>query len=69
MMTAGVIGLVALFFLKETAGRPLEGSGPMVSSEEEARELVASSRSRARRWVRKKWLSDRRREYEPDTQT
>lgn len=37
-----VAGLVAVFFLKETARRPLPGSLPSVASDEEAEELVAT---------------------------
>lgn len=40
LMIAAVIGLVAVWFTKETANAPLLGSGPAVASEAEARELV-----------------------------
>ncbi|MGW9175523.1 glycine betaine/L-proline transporter ProP [Streptomyces decoyicus] len=56
LMVAGVIGLIATFFLHETAGRPLRGSGPMVESEEQAQELVAKSRTEAGRRARDLWL-------------
>ncbi|MFJ9322112.1 glycine betaine/L-proline transporter ProP [Streptomyces globisporus] len=56
LMVAGVIGLVATFFLHETAGRPLRGSGPMVETPEQARELVARSRTAAGRQARDVWL-------------
>ncbi|MFE7137238.1 glycine betaine/L-proline transporter ProP [Streptomyces sp. NPDC057644] len=56
LMVAGVIGLVATFFLHETAGRPLRGSGPMVETSEQARELVARSRTAAGRQARDVWL-------------
>lgn len=39
-MFFSVIALVATFFLKETAGRPLLGSVPIVDTPEEAQELV-----------------------------
>lgn len=42
LMTAGVIGGIAAWSTKESAKRPLEGSGPSVESEAEARELIAS---------------------------
>ncbi|WP_107105513.1 glycine betaine/L-proline transporter ProP [Streptomyces roseifaciens] len=56
LMAAGVIGLVSAFFLHETAGRPLRGSGPMVETPEEARVLVADSRTEAGRRARDIWL-------------
>ncbi|GAA2309261.1 MFS transporter [Streptomyces caniferus] len=56
LMVAGVIGLIATFFLHETAGKPLRGSGPMVESEEQAQELVAQSRTEAGRRARDVWL-------------
>ena len=40
LMIAGVIGAVAVFFMKESAGRPLPGSPPAAASREEAEELV-----------------------------
>ena len=40
IMIACVVGLVGMFFLKETAGRNLLGSMPAVETEEEAAELV-----------------------------
>ncbi len=42
LMATSVIGGVAIFFLKETAGRPLLGSMPSVNSVSEAHELVAT---------------------------
>lgn len=56
LMAAGVIGLVSTFFLHETAGRPLRGSGPMVETHDEAREMVARSRTEAGRHARDVWL-------------
>lgn len=56
LMAAGAIGFVSAFFLHETAGRPLRGSGPMVESEEEARELVARSRVEEGRGARDVWM-------------
>lgn len=56
LMVAGAIGLIATFFLHETAGKPLRGSGPMVESEEQAQELVAQSRTEAGRRARDVWL-------------
>ncbi|WP_406472888.1 glycine betaine/L-proline transporter ProP [Streptomyces platensis] len=56
LMVAGLIGLIATFFLHETAGKPLRGSGPMVESEEEAQELVAKSRTEAGRRARDIWI-------------
>ncbi|SED41816.1 MFS transporter, MHS family, proline/betaine transporter [Amycolatopsis tolypomycina] len=43
LMAAGAIGAVAVFFSRETANKPLWGSGPAVSTEAEARELVRGS--------------------------
>ncbi|WP_299536226.1 glycine betaine/L-proline transporter ProP [uncultured Streptomyces sp.] len=69
LMVAGVVGLVSTFFLHETAGKPLRGSGPMVETAEQARVLVARSRTRAGRqardvWIRMRhpWGGDRRKE-------
>ncbi|WP_329034205.1 glycine betaine/L-proline transporter ProP [Streptomyces sp. NBC_00178] len=56
LMVAGVVGLVATFFLHETAGKPLRGSGPMVETAEQARVLVARSRTRAGRQARDVWI-------------
>ncbi|MFI9358053.1 glycine betaine/L-proline transporter ProP [Streptomyces lydicus] len=56
LMVAGAIGLVSTFFLHETAGKPLRGSGPMVETEEQAQELVARSRTEAGRRARDLWL-------------
>ncbi len=43
LMGAGVIGGIAIWFTKETAGKPLDGSTPASSSEEEARVLAGTS--------------------------
>ncbi|QKW30740.1 MFS transporter [Streptomyces seoulensis] len=43
LMAAGVIGLVTVKFLPESAQMPLHGSQPMVGSEEEQRELLSTS--------------------------
>ncbi|MFC9431291.1 glycine betaine/L-proline transporter ProP [Streptomyces sp. NPDC056987] len=56
LMAAGVVGLTSTFFLHETAGKPLKGSGPMVESEEQAQELVARSRTEAGRRARDVWI-------------
>lgn len=56
LMVAGVVGLVATFFLHETAGKPLRGSGPMVETPAQARTLVAHSRTRAGRQARDVWI-------------
>ena len=37
LIAAGLVGLVCVFFIRESAGQPLRGSGPTVTSEEEAR--------------------------------
>ncbi len=42
MMAAAVVGGIAVFFMTESARRPLPGSPPSVSTQEEARELRAS---------------------------
>ncbi|MGW1950545.1 glycine betaine/L-proline transporter ProP, partial [Streptomyces sp. NPDC001940] len=56
LMVAGAIGLISTFFLHETAGRPLRGSGPMVETPEQARRLVARSRTAAGRQARDIWV-------------
>ncbi len=56
LMVAGAIGLLSTFFLHETAGRPLRGSGPMVETAEQARRLVARSRIHAGRQARDVWV-------------
>ncbi|RDG36171.1 MFS transporter [Streptomyces corynorhini] len=56
LMVAGVVGFIATLFLRETAGQPLRGSGPMVEDEEQARRLVAHSRTEAGRRARDVWL-------------
>lgn len=56
LMAAGAIGLVSAFFLHETAGKPLRGSGPMVETPEQARLLVADSRTEAGRRARDIWM-------------
>ncbi|MDL5199342.1 MFS transporter [Streptomyces sp. ALI-76-A] len=43
LMLAGVIGLVTVRFLPESAQVPLSGSQPMVGSREERRELIGTS--------------------------
>ncbi|PAZ16522.1 MFS transporter [Streptomyces sp. SA15] len=43
LMAAGAIGLVTVKFLPENAQVPLNGSQPMVGSEEEQRELITTS--------------------------
>lgn len=55
LMAAGAIGFVSAFFLHETAGKPLRGSGPMVETPEQARLLVADSRTEAGRRAREIW--------------
>lgn len=42
LMATSVIGGIAIYFLPESARRPLPGSMPSVATEEEARELVAT---------------------------
>lgn len=42
LMGTSVIGAVAIYFLKESAQRPLPGSMPSVDTQAEARELVAT---------------------------
>ena len=56
LMVAGVIGVIAALFLRETARKPLRGSSAMAASEQEAREMVAHSRTRAGRRARDTWL-------------
>ncbi|WP_231849986.1 proline/betaine transporter [Saccharopolyspora erythraea] len=40
LMAAGTVGAVAVYFLRESAARPLPGSNPAAMSDEEARELA-----------------------------
>ncbi len=40
LIVAGVVGVVALMFAPEVAGRRLPGSAPAVESEQEAHELA-----------------------------
>ncbi|WP_301124829.1 MFS transporter [Streptomyces cacaoi] len=44
LMASGLIGLVAVRFMPESAGVALRGSQPLVGSEEEAEELISTSR-------------------------
>ncbi|WP_425576099.1 MFS transporter [Streptomyces axinellae] len=43
LIVSGLIGLVAVHFMPESAGVPLRGSQPMVASEREAQELISTS--------------------------
>lgn len=43
-MLAGLVGIIAVAAMKETARKPLEGSPPSVATDEEARELVEAQR-------------------------
>lgn len=42
LMATSLVGAVAVFFMRESARRPLPGAMPSVGSEEDARELVAT---------------------------
>ena len=42
LIGAGIIGLISIYFARESAGKSLPGSPPAVGSNEEAKELVAS---------------------------
>jgi MHS family proline/betaine transporter-like MFS transporter len=42
LMAAAIVGIVTMYFVKETAGMPLRGSPPAVASEDEAHALLAS---------------------------
>lgn len=44
LMIAGAIGAISMWFTRESANMSLSGSGPIVESEEEARELVNTTR-------------------------
>jgi hypothetical protein len=65
LIVAGLVGLVSTFYLRETAGRPLIGSGPMVETEEQARSVVAHSRTEAGRWARDMWIRVRHPRWHP----
>lgn len=56
LMAAGIIGVISAVFLHETAGKPLRGSSHMVEDEQQARQLVAHSRTRAGRRARDVWI-------------
>ncbi|WP_237669249.1 MFS transporter [Rhodococcus sp. BS-15] len=43
LIVSGVIGLIAVGFLRESATQPLEGSPPQVDSTEEAKELYSEA--------------------------
>lgn len=49
LMGAGVIGVITVFTLRETARKPLSGSAPAVASEAEAHKLVNKLRLRQQR--------------------
>ena len=40
---AGIVGAVAVYYLPESNARPLPGSHPAATSDEEARELAGAS--------------------------
>jgi MHS family proline/betaine transporter-like MFS transporter len=42
LVGTSIAGAIAIYFLKESAQRPLPGSMPSVDTQEEARELVAT---------------------------
>lgn len=42
LIGAGIVGAVSVYYIRESAGKPMPGSGPNVTSEEEARDLVSS---------------------------
>ncbi|MFI7344585.1 glycine betaine/L-proline transporter ProP [Streptomyces sp. NPDC050085] len=44
-MLAGLVGIVAVLCMKETARKPLDGSPPAVATADEARELVQAQRA------------------------
>ncbi|WP_055496409.1 MFS transporter, partial [Streptomyces albus] len=43
LIVSGLIGLLAVRFMPESAGVPLHGSQPMVSTEQEAKDLISTS--------------------------
>lgn len=43
LMFAAVVGAVAAYFIRETAGRSLKGSTPTVTSQEEARQVAGEA--------------------------
>ncbi|MGH7867879.1 MAG: MFS transporter [Candidatus Dormibacteraceae bacterium] len=43
LVAAGLIGGICIFLAKETAGRPLAGSQPAVTTEDEARKVITAS--------------------------
>ncbi|WP_433507655.1 hypothetical protein ACQP04_15050 [Pseudonocardia halophobica] len=49
LMAAGAVGAISVWLLAESARKPLAGSGPAVSSEAEARALIAERQATARR--------------------
>jgi MHS family proline/betaine transporter-like MFS transporter len=47
LIAAAILGLVSVFFLKETSGKPLNGSLPNVETEQEAEHLVQTQDTNA----------------------
>jgi MHS family proline/betaine transporter-like MFS transporter len=47
LMATSVIGAIAIYFLRESARRPLPGSMPSVDTVAEAQELIASQNNNA----------------------
>jgi MHS family proline/betaine transporter-like MFS transporter len=46
LIAAGVVGVLAVLWIREQNGKPLPGAAPAVASEAEAKELVAASNDR-----------------------
>lgn len=44
LIVSGIVGLVAVYYLRESANQPLEGSPPQVDTEQEAAELYATAK-------------------------
>lgn len=42
LIAAGIIGAISVYYIRESAGRPMPGSGPNVTSEAEAQKLTSS---------------------------
>ncbi|WP_144764214.1 glycine betaine/L-proline transporter ProP [Curtobacterium sp. 9128] len=58
LMAAAVIGFVAVLFTKETAATPLMGSGPTVTSEEEAAAIIEEYNDPSSEFAQSDWAKE-----------
>ena len=57
-MAAAVIGLVAVYFTKETAATPLMGSGPTVAHEDEIADVIKDYNDPTSELAQSDWAKD-----------